>query len=108
MDWQAEQAAERLAQKGQITAIVEDQASFHVAKKSREKFQEWEQKGLYIFLLPSYSKEIINRGGEKISPREIDEVLLDHHAIDQVVTFAAPHTLLGKDEATEDYEMGEL
>ncbi|MDJ0533257.1 MAG: AMP-binding protein [Xenococcaceae cyanobacterium MO_207.B15] len=44
-------------------------------------------------------KEIINRGGEKISPREVDEVLLDHPAVEQVVTFAAPHTLLGEDVA---------
>jgi acyl-CoA synthetase (AMP-forming)/AMP-acid ligase II len=42
-------------------------------------------------------KEIINRGGEKISPQEIDEVLLDHPAVDQVVTFAFPHRKLGED-----------
>jgi acyl-CoA synthetase (AMP-forming)/AMP-acid ligase II/acyl carrier protein len=52
----------------------------------------------YLFL-KGRIKEIINRGGEKISPREVDEVLLDHPAIDQVVTFAAPHTLLGEDVA---------
>jgi len=33
-------------------------------------------------------KEIINRGGEKISPREVDEILLDHPAVAQAVTFA--------------------
>jgi acyl-CoA synthetase (AMP-forming)/AMP-acid ligase II len=44
-------------------------------------------------------KEIINRGGEKISPREVDEVLLDHPAIAQVVTFAMPHDKLGEDVA---------
>ncbi|MBE9125476.1 MULTISPECIES: AMP-binding protein [unclassified Coleofasciculus] len=52
----------------------------------------------YLFL-KGRIKEIINRGGEKISPREVDEVLLDHPAIQQVVTFAAPHTLLGEDVA---------
>lgn len=52
----------------------------------------------YLFL-KGRLKEIINRAGEKISPREVDEVLLDHPAIDQVVTFAAPHTLLGEDVA---------
>jgi acyl-CoA synthetase (AMP-forming)/AMP-acid ligase II len=45
-------------------------------------------------------KEIINRGGEKISPREVDEVLMDHPAIEQVVTFALPHAKLGEDVAT--------
>jgi len=52
----------------------------------------------YLFL-KGRIKEIINRGGEKISPREVDEVLLAHPAIAQVVTFAAPHTLLGEDVA---------
>ena len=44
-------------------------------------------------------KEIINRGGEKISPREVDEVLMDHPAVVQVVTFAMPHDKLGEDVA---------
>ena len=44
-------------------------------------------------------KEIINRGGEKISPREVDEVLLDHPAVSQVVTFAMPHQRLGEEVA---------
>ena len=44
-------------------------------------------------------KEIINRGGEKISPREVDEILLDHPAVQQCVTFAVPHDKLGEDVA---------
>ncbi len=36
-------------------------------------------------------KEIINRGGEKIAPREIDEVLLTHPAVGQAVAFGVPH-----------------
>ena len=44
-------------------------------------------------------KEIINRGGEKISPREVDEVLLDHPAVAQAVTFALPHPKLGEEVA---------
>ena len=44
-------------------------------------------------------KEIINRGGEKFSPREIDEVLLHHPAVFQAVTFAMPHPMLGEDVA---------
>jgi len=42
-------------------------------------------------------KEIINRGGEKVSPREVDEVLMDHPAVAQVVTFAIPHDKLGEE-----------
>ena len=44
-------------------------------------------------------KEIINRGGEKISPREVDEVLMDHPAVAQVVTFGMPHDKLGEEVA---------
>jgi acyl-CoA synthetase (AMP-forming)/AMP-acid ligase II len=44
-------------------------------------------------------KEIINRGGEKVSPREIDEVLMDHPCVAQCVCFAVPHAKLGEDIA---------
>ena len=52
----------------------------------------------YLFITGRL-KEIINRGGEKISPREVDEVLIDHPEIAQVVTFAVPHPTLGEDVA---------
>jgi len=44
-------------------------------------------------------KEIIIRGGEKISPREVDEVLMDHPAVLQCLTFAVPHDKLGEEVA---------
>jgi acyl-CoA synthetase (AMP-forming)/AMP-acid ligase II len=44
-------------------------------------------------------KELINRGGEKVSPLEVDEVLLDHPAVQQAVTFAMPHDKLGEEVA---------
>jgi acyl-CoA synthetase (AMP-forming)/AMP-acid ligase II len=44
-------------------------------------------------------KEIINRGGEKVSPLEVDGVLSAHPAIAQVVTFAMPHDKLGEEVA---------
>ena len=64
------------------------------------------------FRLTGRLKEIINRGGEKISPREVDEVLLNHPAVAQVVTFAVPHKKLGEDVAAaivleEDTEVDE-
>lgn len=42
-------------------------------------------------------KEIINRGGEKVSPLEVDDVLLEHPAVRQAVTFAMPHKSLGEE-----------
>jgi oxalate---CoA ligase len=44
-------------------------------------------------------KELINRGGEKISPLEVDVVLMDHPAVQQCVTFAMPHDKLGEEVA---------
>jgi len=50
---------------------------------------------------------MINRGGENIAPREIDEALLAHPEIKQAVGFAVPHDSL--DEATiRDYAMKQL
>ncbi|MBC7800462.1 MAG: AMP-binding protein [Gemmatimonadaceae bacterium] len=50
----------------------------------------------YLFLTGRL-KEQINRGGEKISPLEVDVVLLDHPSIAQVVTFGVPHPKLGEE-----------
>jgi acyl-CoA synthetase (AMP-forming)/AMP-acid ligase II len=44
-------------------------------------------------------KELINRGGEKISPREIDEVLLTHPAVAEAVCFGVPHQTWGEEVA---------
>src|SRR5438477_12667529 len=44
-------------------------------------------------------KEHINRGGEKISPRQIEDVLLKHPAVGEAVVFATPDDRLGEDVA---------
>jgi thioesterase domain-containing protein/phenylacetate-coenzyme A ligase PaaK-like adenylate-forming protein len=44
-------------------------------------------------------KEIINRGGQKIIPNEIDSVLLAHEAVLEAATFGMPHATLGEDVA---------
>ena len=44
-------------------------------------------------------KELINRGGEKISPFEIEAILLKHPDILEAVAFAVPHPRLGEDVA---------
>lgn len=41
-------------------------------------------------------KELINRGGEKISPIELDGVMLEHPAVSEAVAFAAPNELYGQ------------
>lgn len=52
----------------------------------------------YLFLTGRI-KEIINRGGEKIAPNEIDDILSQHPAVAQAVAFAVPHPTLGEDVA---------
>ncbi len=44
-------------------------------------------------------KELINRGGEKIGPREIDEVLLTHPEVAEAVAFGVPHATWGEEVA---------
>jgi acyl-CoA synthetase (AMP-forming)/AMP-acid ligase II len=44
-------------------------------------------------------KELINRGGDKVSPREIDEVLLAHPAVAEAVCFGVPHPTWGEEVA---------
>lgn len=50
----------------------------------------------YLFITGRL-KEMINRGGEKVSPVEVDDVLLEHPAVVQAVTFALTDTNLGED-----------
>ncbi|HKE15003.1 MAG TPA: non-ribosomal peptide synthetase, partial [Kofleriaceae bacterium] len=52
----------------------------------------------YLFLTGRL-KEMINRGGEKIAPAEVDMVLLEHPSVAQAVCFAVPHPTLGEDIA---------
>ena len=52
----------------------------------------------YLFI-SGRTKEIINRGGEKISPREVDEALLEHASVAQALAFAIPDARLGEDVA---------
>src|SRR5262245_18036162 len=52
----------------------------------------------YLFLV-GRSKEMINRGGEKIFPFEIEEVLSRHPDVAQVAACALPHPTLGEDVA---------
>lgn len=42
-------------------------------------------------------KDMINRGGEKVTPQEIDQVLLSHPEVVDAACFAVPHPTLGED-----------
>ena len=49
--------------------------------------------------LHARKSDLINRGGEKISPVEVDEVLMRHPAVAEAAAFSVPHTRLGQDIA---------
>ena len=53
-------------------------------------------------------KEMINRSGEKISPREIDEVLMDHPAVGEAVAFGIAHRVHGEEAAAAVVLTGEV
>jgi amino acid adenylation domain-containing protein len=53
----------------------------------------------YLFITGRL-KEIINRGGIKVAPQEVDDVFMEHPAVAQAVTFAVPHARWGEDVAT--------
>ena len=53
-------------------------------------------------------KELIVRGGEKIAPREIDEVLTRHPAVAEAVTFGIPHITWGEEVAAAVVLKGEV
>ena len=52
----------------------------------------------YLFIT-GRTKEMINRGGEKVAPREVEAVVLEHPAVSETVAFAVPHPELGEEVA---------
>lgn len=52
----------------------------------------------YLFLVGRI-KDVINRGGEKISPAEVDRTLMAHQSVADAACFAVPHPSLGEDLA---------
>jgi acyl-CoA synthetase (AMP-forming)/AMP-acid ligase II len=52
----------------------------------------------YLFLT-GRKKALINKGGQKISPEEIDAILLSHHSVKDAMAFPVPDAVLGEDIA---------
>jgi acyl-CoA synthetase (AMP-forming)/AMP-acid ligase II/thioesterase domain-containing protein/acyl carrier protein len=85
-----------------VTAGYEGQPSANATPFTNGWFRTGDQgycDEVGYFYVTGRLKELINRGGEKIIPREVDEVLLSHPAVGQAVTFAVPHDRLGEDIA---------
>ena len=48
-------------------------------------------------MLTGRLKELIKRGGEQVSPLEVDGILSEHPAVAQALTFSIPHPMLGEE-----------
>jgi acyl-CoA synthetase (AMP-forming)/AMP-acid ligase II/thioesterase domain-containing protein/acyl carrier protein len=93
---------EVVIQGANVTAGYEDNPQANFSAFENGWFRTGDQGRMddegYLFLTGRL-KELINRGGEKISPREIDEALLTHPDVAQAMAFALPHPTLGEDVA---------
>ncbi|HEY7517079.1 MAG TPA: AMP-binding protein [Methylomirabilota bacterium] len=82
-----------------ITSGYRDNAAANAAAFTDGWFRTGDQGHLdadgYLFIT-SRIKELINRGGEKIAPLEVESVLLEHPAVAQAAVFPMPHATLGE------------
>lgn len=58
MEWQATQAQQHLQLTGQITVIVQDNASVHRSQLAGQHHLRWQEQGLFFFFLPTYNPQM--------------------------------------------------
>ena len=58
MDEQAQQARQTLQESGRIRVIVQDNGPVHTCKQVKERWDQWQEQGLYFFFLPKYCSEL--------------------------------------------------
>jgi len=98
----AGQAGEVVVRGGNVMAGYEDAPE----ENARAFLEGWLRTGDlgyldedgYLFLTGRV-KDMINRGGEKVSPQEVDQALLAHPMVADAASFAMPHATLGEDVA---------
>ncbi|MDI9409521.1 MAG: AMP-binding protein, partial [Candidatus Pacebacteria bacterium] len=85
-----------------VTAGYENNPAANLASFTNGWFRTGDQGWLNsdgFLTLNGRLKEMINRGGEKVAPPEIDAAALEHPAVAQAVCFALPHEILGEEVA---------
>ncbi|KAL8928354.1 MAG: hypothetical protein Q9172_000946 [Xanthocarpia lactea] len=82
--------------KGYLNNPEANRTSFTAEGFFRTGDQAIQDKNGYIFITGRI-KELINKGGEKISPVEIDNVIAQHPAVAEAVTFAISDDMYGQD-----------
>ena len=80
MNQQAQQAQEIQNQTGRIRVIVQDNGSIHTCKKVKERWKDWEEKGLYFFFLPKYCSEMnpIETEWHQLKTHELRGQMFEH------------------------------
>ena len=58
MDWQARLAKQHQQETGQLTVVVQDNASIHRSQLVQKRWDDWADQGLLIFFLPPYSPQL--------------------------------------------------
>lgn len=58
MNAQAKKAQRRLKQTSKITVIVQDNGSIHTSRDAKAMWPQWQEQGLFIFMLPAYCPEL--------------------------------------------------
>nr|WP_160111418.1 transposase [Tolypothrix sp. NIES-4075] len=70
-----------LAETGCITVIVHDNGSLHTSNLAKQRWQEWQEKGLFIFFLPPYCSEMnrIEEEWHQLKTHEIAGQMFDNN-----------------------------
>lgn len=58
MAWQAAKAQQHFQATGQITVLVQDNASVHRSQSAQQLVERWQEQGLFLFFLPPYSPQM--------------------------------------------------
>lgn len=58
MEWQATKAQQHFDATGQITVIVQDNASVHRSQSAQQQVERWQKQGLFLFFLPPESPQM--------------------------------------------------
>lgn len=77
---QAEKAAQTLAQTGKITVIVQDNGPIHTSHAAQAQSQNWQQQGLFLFMLPKYCSQMndIQTEWHQLKTHEIARQMFDN------------------------------
>ena len=92
------------AMKKKGLTIIENEKEITCKPKCSDSMEELGKMDFIFITLKTYSipgvvKEIINKGGEKISPLEIDDAIMKHESVFQGITFPIVHNKLGEEVA---------